>query len=377
MTLRKDILYHTFEGLGKGESMEEKLKTLVGKIEKLKLKDINEAATKEYLIRPFFETLGWDFSNPDEVVPEDTDTSGKRPDYSFYINGKIKVLIEAKSINNQLNDIKMLNEKMSYCLNAQVPFLIITNGILYNVYYSELKGSSQDKLLFDLRLEEDIDEGILSKLKKESFEKDELLKYAQDTFILSNIKKSFESLLQDPPKKFILLLNEKMKELVGYTFGDNDIKDALQNIYIQIDQDSSSYQNNTVQTAIIDTDPKQWTINDQFNNGKWDNTLNLYNELIVLLQKEGMNFDEKPTKLYIGLLTKSNSKNFCQIHGQQKGLKIFININVNELTGQEKLNVRDVSKIGHWGTGETEAIINTITDLNWCVSIIKKAYYSK
>lgn len=357
--------------------MEEKLIKLVEKIEKLKIKDINEASTKEYLIKPFFEILGWDFSNPDEVVPEDTDASGKHPDYSFLVNGKRKVLIEAKPINNQLNDVKMLNEKMSYCLNAQVPFLIITNGILYNVYYSELKGSTQDKLLFDLQLDEKINEEMLNKLKKESFEKDDLLKYAQNTFILSNIKKSFESLLQDPSKKFITLLNEKMKELIGHTFGDSDIRDALQNIYIKINQDSSSYKNNAIQMTTVDNDQKQWTINDQFNNGKWENTCNLYKELITHLQKEGMKFEEKPTKLYIGLLTKSNNKSFCQILGQQNGLKIYININIKELTEQEKLNVRDVSKIGHWGTGETEATIYTTNDFNWCGNIIKKSYNCK
>lgn len=26
--------------------------------------------TINYLIRPFFKILGWDFSNPDEVIPE-------------------------------------------------------------------------------------------------------------------------------------------------------------------------------------------------------------------------------------------------------------------------------------------------------------------
>jgi hypothetical protein len=357
--------------------MVDNLKIILEKIEKLKKNDINEAATKEYLIRPFFETLGWDFSNPDEVVPEDNDTAGKRPDYSFYINGTRKVLIEAKPINNKLNDIKMINEKMSYCLNSQVPFLIITNGILYNVYYSELKGSGQEKLLFDLKLEGKIDEDLLNKLTKESFEKDDLLKYAQNTFILSNIKKTFEFLFEDPPRKFITLLNEKMKEIIGFTFGDNDIKNALQNIYIQINQDTNLYQNNNSQVNVVDSDQKQWTIDDQFNNGKWNNTFKLYKDLIKILQKEGLEFDEKPTKLYIGLLTKSNSKSFCQIHGQQKGLKILININFNDLTGQEKLNVRDVSKIGRWGTGETEAIINTVIDLNWCVNIIKKSYNSK
>jgi hypothetical protein len=357
--------------------MEEDIKKLIEKIGKLKGKDINEAATKDYLIRPFFEILGWDFSNPDEVAPEDSDAAGKRPDYSFCINGKRKILIEAKPLSNQLNDVKMINDKMSYCLNAQVPFLIITNGILYNVYYSELKGASQDKLLFDFQLDEKVDEEILNRLKKDSFEKNELLKYAQEIFILSNIKKSFESLLQDPPKKFITILNEKMKELVGYTFGDNDIKSVMQNIYIQINMDNSSNQNNNVSTIIVDNDQKRWTINDQFNGGKWDNTLNLYKELIKLLKKEGLVFEENPTKLYIGLLTKSNNKNFCQIHGQQKGLKILINTNIKELTEQEKLNVRDVSKIGRWGTGETEAIINTVNDLNWCINIIKKSYNNK
>ncbi|MDR3191540.1 MAG: DUF5655 domain-containing protein, partial [Treponema sp.] len=99
--------------------------------------------------------------------------------------------------------------------------------------------------------------------------------------------------------------------------------------------------------------------------------------LIKLLQKEGLKFEENPTKLYIGLLTKQNNKNFCQIHRQQKGLKILINININELTGQERLNVRDVSKTGRWGPGETEAIVNATTDLSWCVNIIKKSYNIK
>jgi hypothetical protein len=358
--------------------MDEEINKLVEKIGQLKGKDINEAATKDYLIRPFFEILGWDFSNPDEVIPEDTDTSGKRPDYSFYINGQRKILIEAKSINNQLNDTKMINEKMIYCLNAEVPFLIITNGILYNIYYSELKGSGKGRLLFDFQLDEKIDKEIINRLKKDSFKKDILLKYAQNIFILNNIKKSLETLLQDPPKKFINILNEKMKEIIGYTFGDNDMKDALQNIYIKINMENNSDQNgDTLTSSNIDNDKKQWTVNDQFNNGKWDNAFNLYKELIKLLQKEGLKFEENPTKLYIGLLTKQNNKNFCQIHGQQKGLKILINININELTGQEKLNVRDVSKIGRWGTGETEAIVNTTTDLSWCVNIIKKSYNIK
>ena len=83
------------------------------KIPDFKNKNINEAQTKEWLIKPFFELLGWDFSNPDEVIPEDDDSTGKRPDYCFYINKKPKLLLEAKQINNSLDDNKMITEKMN------------------------------------------------------------------------------------------------------------------------------------------------------------------------------------------------------------------------------------------------------------------------
>jgi hypothetical protein len=181
--------------------MVQSLEKLIKNINKLKNKDINEAQTKDYLIRPFFELLGWDFSNPDEVVPEESDSSGKRPDYSFYIDGLPKILIEAKPLNNQINDIKMINEKMSYCLSTQVPFLIITNGMLYKIYYSKLDGANKDKLLFDFQLDENVDEELINKLKKDTVAKDDLLNFAQNTFILTNVKKNTGSFVSRSTKK--------------------------------------------------------------------------------------------------------------------------------------------------------------------------------
>jgi predicted phage tail component-like protein len=353
--------------------MEETLKKLVEKATRLKNKDINEAATKDYLIRPFFEALGWDFSNPDEVIPEESDASGKRPDYSLYLNGQPKILIEAKPLNNLLNDIKMINEKMSYCLSSQVPFLIITNGILYKIFYSKLDGANKDKLLFDFQLDETIDEDIINKLRKGSVANDELLNFAQNTFILTNVKKTLEALFQDPPKKYLSTITDKMKEIIGYSFGDNDLKEALQHFYIQINIDYVTGQNDRSSTD-TKTEQKNWTVDYQFNEGKWDTSFDLYKKLINQLEKEGLIFEQNPTKFYIGLISKANSKNFCQIHGQKRGLKIWINLEINDLTEQEKLLVKDVSNIGHWGMGQTEAMINSIEDLNWCINIIKKAY---
>jgi hypothetical protein len=356
--------------------MDNQMTNLIEKVKKLRNKDINEAQTKDWLIRPFFEYLGWDFSNPDEVIPEDTDVAGKRPDYTFKIDNEAKVLIEAKQITNKLDDIKMINEKMAYCSNAQVPFLIITNGFNYNIYYSKLDGPNTEKLLFDFQLDEDIDEENINRLRKESVKDNELLDFAKNTFILTNLKKTIEALFQDPQKKFLNILNEKMKEIIGYTFGESDIRDALPNFNLQFSGNISSVK--AVPTPNDSKSDQQiFTIEDQFNNGKWDNSFELYKQLIKKMEMENIEIEKNPTKLYIGIINKNNKKQICQIHGQKKGLKILINIKINELSEQEKLQVRDVSNIGRWGTGETEALVNTNEDISWCINIIKKSYLKK
>ncbi|MFN3270322.1 MAG: hypothetical protein ACK42G_07040 [Candidatus Kapaibacteriota bacterium] len=88
------------------------------KVKQLKDKMISEAQTKEWLIRPFFEKLGWDFSNPNDVLPEDDDSTGKRADYAFLVNNSKKLLVEAKSLSNPLTDEKMIKEKINYCKYA-------------------------------------------------------------------------------------------------------------------------------------------------------------------------------------------------------------------------------------------------------------------
>jgi hypothetical protein len=353
--------------------MEDNLNKLIEKIENLRKKSINESQTKEWLIKPFFELLGWDFSNPDEVVPEDDDSTGKRPDYSFLINNDKKFLLEAKAIDNKLDDVKMITEKMNYCSNSQVPFLIITNGILYKIYYSKLDGASKDKVLFDFTLNNDVDEEVISRLHKNNIEKDELLKYAQETYILSNVKKTLENLFQTPPRKLLSTISENMKQIVGYSFSEKEIETSLQKFNIEFDSNSTVvFQDNTIQKT-AKNDKQNYTIEDQFNAKKWIESYSLYNDLIKSL-KNSIQFKENPTKVYIGLITNDGKKNFCQIQGQRKGLKAWVNIDFIELTGQEKLYAKDVSNVGHHGMGNTEIFINSLSDFSWCINIIIKAF---
>ena len=309
------------------------LEKIITSIKKLKSRNINEAQTKDWLIRPFFELLGWDFSNPEEVVPEDDDSAGKRTDYCFYINKTPKLLIEAKALSNSLSDNKMIIEKLNYCANRGISLLILTNGDIYKVYYSELKGIGKEKLLQEFTLSDKYDEEVIEKLSKKSFEKDLLLNYSRNISLFTTIKTAIENLFQSADKKFIRIINESVKEILGHKFGDDDIEMALKQFTLHINADLHETVYSPDVPDANNEEEKNWTIENQFKDGKWKESFQQYKILRKALKNIEINFSENPTKRYISLL--ADSKSFCQICGLRSGLKIWINLEMNELSEEE------------------------------------------
>jgi|GEM_PF-1119520 len=333
---------------------------------------LNEAQTKEWLIRPFFECLGWDFSSPEDVIPEDDDNSGKKPDYGFYIEGKAQFFVEAKPLGFNIDDIKVVTEKLNYCNNANVPFLIITNGNDYRIYYIGLKGANVEKLLTSFSIFDSYDEEVITKITKEAIKCNTLEKYAKTISIYSTVKKSFEIVIQQGSKKMIDLINEQIKNELGYKVGDDDIKNALQHFVIELSEEDFEEEANTEKTTVINGKQANYDEEHQFNNGKWNHSSDLYNRLKKKLEQEGVQYSNNATDLYISFT--NNKKNFMQIHGQQKGLKAWIDIPFAEISESDKLKVRDVTNIGHWGMSNTECVIRNENDFDWFIPLIKKVY---
>ena len=348
------------------------LEKIVASIKKLKSQNINEAQTKDWLIRPFFEFLDWDFSNPEEVVPEDDDSAGKRTDFCFYVNEIPKLLVEAKALSNSLSDNKMIIEKLNYCANRGISLLILTNGDTYKIYYSELKGIGKDKLLQEFTLSDKIDEEVIEKLSKKSFEKDLLLNYSRNIALFTTVKKSIENLFQSADKKFIRLVNESVREILGHKFGEDDIEMALKQFTLHINTDLHETVYVSDSSEESNDEGKNWTIENQFKDGKWKESFGQYKRLHKKLKNIELIFSENPTKRYISLL--ADKKSFCQICGLKSGLKIWVNLEMSELSEEESLKVRDVSKIGHWGMGDIECFIENDSEIDWIVSLINKSY---
>ena len=56
----------------------------------------------------------------------------------------------------------------------------------------------------------------------------------------------------------------------------------------------------------------------------------------------------------------------------KKGIKIFINLKKGQLDDPKGI-MKDVSETGHWGNGDYELVVNSTTNLEYIMSLIKQA----
>lgn len=90
----------------------------------------------------------------------------------------------------------------------------------------------------------------------------------------------------------------------------------------------------------------------------------------IFLLNDDSDIIEKPNKIYISY---KHGKNFCEIQIQANKLKIWLDIPHAELDDPNKLS-RDVSKIGHHGTGVTETNLSDLSELDKVIYLIEQSY---
>lgn len=92
-------------------------------------------------------------------------------------------------------------------------------------------------------------------------------------------------------------------------------------------------------------------------------------ERIFSLNSDG-DIIEKPNKIY---LSYKHGKNFCEVQIQANKLKIWLDIPFADLNDPTKIS-RDVSKIGHHGTGTVETNLSDLSELDPVMNLIEQSY---
>lgn len=170
-----------------------------------------EAATRSALIEPFIKILGYDPSNPLEVVPEfgaNVDVPGtvkdKKVDYAILKDGKPIILIEAKHHENQLES--GFSQLYNYFTPTDARICILTNGVIYQFYTDLEKSNTMDKKPFLVLDMLNLQEGLVEELKrlaKSTFDIDEALVAAAELKYTRGIKFLLREQLTSPDDEFV------------------------------------------------------------------------------------------------------------------------------------------------------------------------------
>lgn len=192
------------------------LSQLASRLPRLKETVQTEEGTKNALIMPVLQALGYNVFDPFEVVPEYTSDvgtkKGEKVDYVIMKDGKPAILIECKALNAALN-IKHASQLYRYFACTEARFAILTNGIEYQFYTDiEAPNKMDDRPFFEFSLE-DIDSRKVAELKKFSksmFELENILSNASELKYKKQIRHLLTQELESPSEEFVRLFAKQV-----------------------------------------------------------------------------------------------------------------------------------------------------------------------
>ena len=175
-----------------------------------------EEATKNALIMPFINILGYNVFDPAEVVPEFTcdvgTKKGEKVDYAIMKDGNPIILFECKSANSDLEK-EHASQLYRYFSVTKVRVGVLTNGIIYK-FYSDLEDTNKldEKPFLELDMR-DIKEPLLEELKrfrKESFDEVGIVSSASELKYTKEMKRILGEELNSPSEEFVRFFTKQV-----------------------------------------------------------------------------------------------------------------------------------------------------------------------
>lgn len=179
----------------------------------------NEEMTKQALIIPFIQTLGFDVFNPLEVRPEYSadfgNKKGERVDYALFKDNQPIIFIEAKPVNENLNNH---DAQLSRYFNSatNVKLAILTNGSEYRFFTDLNVNNVMDEspfLVVNMLNIKDSDIENLNNLRIENFDKESLITYAEELVYTSALNTNLKSLFNNPNDEFIRFIVKEFSDI--------------------------------------------------------------------------------------------------------------------------------------------------------------------
>ncbi|MDP9992129.1 hypothetical protein J2W28_001157 [Variovorax boronicumulans] len=189
-----------------------------------------EEATKNAMVMPFIQLLGYNVFDPLEVTPEliaDVGTKkGEKVDYAILKDGKPIMLFECKKSGGDLN-INHASQLFRYFHVTEARFGVLTNGLMYRFFTDLEKPNKMDeKPFFEFNIldfrDQDVEE--LKKFAKTAFDLENILVTANHLKYTRATQNTLAGWMTNPPEDFVRLVSAEF--LAGKHF-KNAVKDQF------------------------------------------------------------------------------------------------------------------------------------------------------
>lgn len=198
-------------------SVEQAIQALSSKVRELKSIIETEEATKNAFIIPFIkDVLGYDVTDPREVIPEYTADIGKKKgekvDYAIKSGDDFRFLIECKKVGEPLA-LDHATQLVRYFNVTDTDFAILTNGEIYH-FYAQLDAANRmdEKPFMTLDLA-NIDARIfphLEKCTKSQFDSETINASAEELKYVAEIKKVLSAQFKEPDEDWVKMLTQQV-----------------------------------------------------------------------------------------------------------------------------------------------------------------------
>ncbi len=194
----------------------DQLKVLASRIENTKDVIQTEEATKNAMIMPFIQALGYNVFDPLEVTPElvaDIGTKkGEKVDYAILRDGKPIVLFECKKCGADLG-INHASQLFRYFHVTEARFGVLTNGLIYRFFTDLEQPNKMDEkpfLEFNILDFKDQEVEELKKFEKSSFDLDTILATANELKYTRAIRNLLSDWMTNPSEDFVRLVSSDL-----------------------------------------------------------------------------------------------------------------------------------------------------------------------
>jgi predicted transport protein len=375
------------------------IESIQSRLEDLRKRSLKEMPTRTIIVDPLLEALGWDVRDPDEVELEYPTVDSKSVDYALLLNRKPALLVEAKPLDDALNDVKAITQVVGYAANDGIVWCVLTNGAVWKVYRSIEECPAPDKLMFEVSLDPRDAEGLaVEQIARQMwrFSRDEMAKGTLDaigekTFNDGRVRKALDAIMRDAPRTLLNLVRaaiddgqltpQRVKESLARIWAENtDTGAPLAASPIgpasATEHGVSPRSRGAAKTATIRREKATRTstpYDEAYHlDGKPKEVLELYRAIdrLCLSMKPG-EVERRCVAMTINYVCGKTI--FCCVEVQQGGIKVCLKLKYSHVEHPPSF-ARDVSNLGHYGVGGFQLAISNIAQMDEAGPLIRRSF---